>query len=103
MKKSLYFILCFAFLNVLHAMDEEIVVTSSLGGATLAEIDSPVFVIKGDDINYSASTNLGESLNYLLGVNSSNFGPGVGQPIIRGMGGTRVRTVSYTHLRAHET
>jgi len=94
MKKSLYFILCFAFLNVLHAMDEEIVVTSSLGGATLAEIDSPVFVVKGDDINYSASTNLGESLNYLLGVNSSNFGPGVGQPIIRGMGGTRVRILS---------
>ena len=94
MKKSLYFILCFAFLNVLYAMDEEIVVTSSLGGATLAEIDSPVFVIKGDDINYSASTNLGESLNYLLGVNSSNFGPGVGQPVIRGMGGTRVRILS---------
>ncbi len=94
MKKSLYFILCVAFLNVLHAIDDEIVVTSSLGGATLAEIDSPVFVIKGDDINYSASTNLGESLNYLLGLNSSNFGPGVGQPIIRGMGGTRVRILS---------
>ena len=94
MKKYLYFVLCFAFLNVLNAMDEEIIVTSSLGGATLAEIDSPVFVIKGDDVNYSASTNLGESLNYLLGVNSSNFGPGVGQPIIRGMGGTRVRILS---------
>ena len=94
MKKSLYFILCFAFLNVLHAMDEEIVVTSSLSGATLAEIDSPVFVIKGDDINYSASTNLGDSLNYLLGVNSSGYGPGVGQPVIRGMGGTRVRILS---------
>ena len=40
MKKSLYFILCFAFLNVLYATDEEIIVTSSLGGATLAEIDS---------------------------------------------------------------
>jgi iron complex outermembrane receptor protein len=94
MKKYLYFILCFAFLNVLHAMDEDIIVSSSLGGATLAEIDSPVFVINGDDINYSASTNLGESLNYLLGVNSSNFGPGVGQPIIRGMGGTRVKILS---------
>ena len=32
MKKSLYFILCFTLLNVLNAMDEEIVVTSSLGG-----------------------------------------------------------------------
>ena len=94
MKKSLYFILCFAFLNVLHAMDEEIVVSSSLGGATLSEIDAPVFVIKGDDINYSASTSLGENLNYLLGVSSADFGPGVGQPIIRGMGGTRVKILS---------
>ena len=94
MKKSLYFILCFAFLNVLHAMDEEVIVTSSLGGATLAEIDSPIFVITGDDINYTGSTNLGDSIDYLLGVNSSSFGPGVGQPIIRGMGGTRVRILS---------
>ena len=70
MKKSLYFILCFAFLNVLHAMDEEVIVTSSLGGATLAEIDSPIFVITGDDINYTGSTNLGDSIDYLLGVNS---------------------------------
>ena len=61
MKKSLYFILCFAFLNVLYAMDEEVIVTSSLGGATLAEIDSPIFVITGDDINYTGSTNLGNS------------------------------------------
>ena len=94
MKKSLYFILCFTFLNVLNAMDEEIVVTSSLGGATLAEIDSPVFVIKGDDINYSGTTSLGGNLNYLLGVNSSDFGPAVGQPVIRGMSGTRVRILS---------
>ena len=94
MKKSLYFILCFAFLNVLYTMDEEVIVTSSLGGATLAEIDSPIFVITGDDINYTGSTNLGDSIDYLLGVNSSGFGPGVGQPIIRGMGGTRVRILS---------
>ena len=94
MKKSLYFILCFAFLNVLYAMDEEVIVTSSLGGVTLAEIDSPIFVIAGDDINYSGSTNLGDSIDYLLGVSSSGFGPGVGQPIIRGMGGTRVRILS---------
>ena len=79
MKKSLYFILCFTFLNVLYSMDEEVIVTSSLGGATLAEIDSPIFVITGDDINYTGSTNLGDSIDYLLGVNSSSFGPGVRQ------------------------
>ena len=75
-------------------MDEEIVVTSSLGGATLAEIDSPIFVIKGEEINYSGTTSLGGNLKYLLGVNSSDFGAAVGQPIIRGMSGTRVRILS---------
>ncbi len=94
MKKYLYLILCSIFVNVSFSMDEEIVVTSSLGGATLAEIDSPIFVIKGEDINYSGTTNLGGNLKYLLGVNSSDFGAAVGQPIIRGMSGTRVRILS---------
>lgn len=95
MKNIYYFILLFAFLNVGFAQEtEEVVVTSSLGGATLAEIDSPIFVIKGDDINFGATTSLGENLNSLLGVNSSDFGPGVGQPIIRGMGGNRVKILS---------
>ena len=48
MKKYLYLILCSIFVNVSFSMDEEIIVTSSLGGATLAEIDSPIFVIKGE-------------------------------------------------------
>ena len=95
MKNIYYFILLFAFLNVGFAQEtEEVLVTSSLGGATLAEIDSPIFVIKGDDINFGATTSLGENLNSLLGVSSSDFGPGVGQPIIRGMGGTRVKILS---------
>ena len=95
MKNIYYFILLFAFLNVGFAQEtEEVLVTSSLGGASLAEIDSPIFVIKGDDINFGATSSLGENLNSLLGVNSSDFGPGVGQPIIRGMGGTRVKILS---------
>ena len=94
MKKYLYLILCSIFVNMSFSMDEEIVVTSSLGGATLAEIDSPIFVIKGEEINYSGTTSLGGNLKYLLGVNSSDFGAAVGQPIIRGMSGTRVRILS---------
>ena len=95
MKNIYYFILLFAFLNTGFAQEtEEVIVTSSLGGATLAEIDSPIFVIKGDDINFGATTSLGENLNSLLGVNSSDFGPAVGQPVIRGMGGNRVKILS---------
>ena len=68
MKKYLYLILCSIFVNVSFSLDEEIIVTSSLGGATLAEIDSPIFVIKGEDINYSGTTSLGGNLKYLLGI-----------------------------------
>jgi len=94
MKKYLFFIVFMTVFNLAFGQDEEVVVTSSVTGATLAEIDSPVFVIKGDEVNYSGTTSLGGNLSYLLGVNSSDFGPAVGQPVIRGMGGTRVRILS---------
>ena len=94
MKKYLYLILFAAFFNLAISQDEEVIVTSSLGGETLAEIDSPIFVISGDEINYGATSSLGENLNSLLGVNSSDFGPAVGQPVIRGMGGNRVKILS---------
>ena len=94
MKKYLFFILFITAFNLAFGQDEEVVVTSSVTGATLAEIDSPVFVIKGDEVNYSGTTSLGGNLSYLLGVSSSDFGPAVGQPVIRGMGGTRVRILS---------
>ena len=94
MKKYLFFILFITAFNLAFGQDEEVIVTSSVTGTTLAEIDSPVFVIKGDEVNYSGTTSLGGNLNYLLGVNSSDFGPAVGQPVIRGMSGTRVRILS---------
>ena len=94
MKKYLFFIVFITAFNLAFGQDEEVIVTSSVTGTTLAEIDSPVFVIKGDEVNYSGTTSLGGNLNYLLGINSSDFGPAVGQPVIRGMGGTRVRILS---------
>ena len=92
--KKIYLFLIVASLNYSFAQDEEVVVTSSLGGTTLAEIDSPIFVIPGDEVDLGATASLGENLNYLLGVNSTDFGPGVGQPVIRGMAGTRVKILS---------
>ena len=92
--KKIYLFLIVACLNYGFAQDEEVIVTSSLGGTTLAEIDSPIFIIPGDEVDLGATASLGENLNYLLGVNSTDFGPGVGQPVIRGMAGTRVKILS---------
>ena len=69
---------------------EEIIVTSSYIDQTLSEIENPLHVVSGDDISSSASQSLGESIDDLLGVSSTDFGSGVGQPIIRGMSGNRV-------------
>ena len=97
---------------------EEIIVTSSYIDQTLSEIENPLHVVSGKDISSSASQSLGESINDLLGVSSTDFGSGVGQPVIRGMAGNRVKilnngmvvrdvsglgadhinAVSYTHL-----
>ena len=73
---------------------EEIIVTSSYIDQTLSEIENPLHVLNGEDISSSASQSLGESLNDLLGISSTDFGFGVGQPVIRGMAGNRVKILN---------
>ena len=73
---------------------EEVVVRSSLIDQTLSDIENPLHVVSGDDISTTASQSLGASLDGLLGVSSSDYGSGVGQPIIRGMSGNRVKVLS---------
>ena len=73
---------------------EEVIVTSSLVDQTLSDIENPLHVVSGEDLSTNASQSLGESLDGLLGVSSSDYGSGVGQPIIRGMSGNRVKILN---------
>ena len=68
---------------------EEIVVTSALVDTT--EITNPLYVIDGDDILDDATTSLGDAIDSYLGVSIADYGAAVGQPIIRGMSGPRVK------------
>ena len=72
---------------------EEIVVTSSFTHQVQGQNESSVKVILGDDITQNLSQSLGEHLSTTLGVSSNNFGPAVGQPVIRGMSGNRVKVL----------
>ena len=72
---------------------EEVVVTSSLTHQTPGQIEGPIHVVDGDEISESATQSLGEHLATLAGVSSNNFGPAVGQPVIRGMSGNRVKVL----------
>lgn len=67
---------------------EEVVVTSSLVHSSLT---ATAFVVSGEAITESGSQAIGEHLSTLAGVSSNNFGPAVGQPVIRGMSGNRVK------------
>ena len=91
MNKYLLSLITFSvFTNVLLAQDlEEVVVTASLVDSS--EITNPLYVIDGDDINDDATTSLGEAIDSYLGVSIADYGSAVGQPIIRGMSGPRVK------------
>lgn len=68
---------------------EEIVVTSALIDST--EITNPLYVINGDEIVNDAITSLGDAIDGYLGISMADYGAAVGQPIIRGMSGPRVK------------
>ena len=70
-------------------VEEIIVLTSALIDTT--EITNPLYVIDGDEIIDDATTSLGDAIDSYLGVSIADYGAAVGQPIIRGMSGPRVK------------
>jgi iron complex outermembrane recepter protein len=55
------------------------------------ESAQPIEVLAGQALDDRRGMTLGETLMNQPGVHSSSFGPGAGRPIIRGLGGARVR------------
>jgi len=80
--------------NIALAEEEEIIVTSSYIDSTLSTIENPLHILAGEDVTNGSTQSLGEIVDDLLGVASSDFGYGVGQPVIRGMAGNRVKILS---------
>ncbi len=70
---------------------EELVIESSPLEQTLFESAQPISVLTGSDLDLKAQTSLGDTLASEPGVSSSSFGPGAGRPVIRGLGGDRIR------------
>ena len=68
---------------------DEVIVTSSI--LNPLRIINPLYVINGDEIEDNATTSLGEAVDSYLGVSIADYGAAVGQPIIRGMSGPRVK------------
>ena len=77
---------------------DEIKVTSSFIEGSLDKLKNQLHILDGSDIQNDASQSLGESIDNFLGVSSSDFGPAVGQPVIRGLSGARVKILNNNYV-----
>ncbi|MBL37304.1 MAG: hypothetical protein CMP07_02725 [Xanthomonadales bacterium] len=60
-------------------------------GGTPLDSTRPVQLLTGEYLDDRKEATLGETLQAEPGIHSTYFGPGAGRPIIRGLGGSRVR------------
>lgn len=66
-------------------------VTGNPLGVGSDELVVPVAVLNGRELSLKRESTLGETLNSIPGVSSTNFGPNASRPIIRGLDSERVR------------
>lgn len=59
----------------------------------VVDMHEPTFTLKGPMLRNRAAATLGATLQDELGVANASFGSNVGLPVIRGLGGSRVRTL----------
>lgn len=73
---------------------ETVVITASPLDRSPDEISTPTSVLAAAALDQRRQSTLGETLAGLPGVDSTYFGPGASRPVIRGLGGDRVRVLT---------
>lgn len=81
-----------ALQNNAHLHLETVIVSATLH-KTVAETALPVTVMSGADLQQRAASSIGATLDSSPGLANASFGPGVGQPVIRGQQGPRVQVL----------
>ncbi|MFY9334056.1 MAG: TonB-dependent receptor plug domain-containing protein, partial [Porticoccaceae bacterium] len=69
---------------------EEVIISASAHQKSAQEVAGSFNVIANDELQRDAAATLGDTLQNQVGIASSSFGPGVGNPMIRGLGGKRI-------------
>ena len=72
---------------------DEIIVLSSPFKKPATKVISTTEILTAEDLQASSDLPIGTVLKDLPGVDSARYGPAVGQPVIRGLGGYRVDTM----------
>jgi iron complex outermembrane receptor protein len=73
---------------------ESFTVTASPYARQQAELAQPTSILAGRELLLNQSNSLGELLSGQPGVSSTYFGPGASRPVIRGLGGDRIRMLT---------
>ncbi|MDQ7091106.1 MAG: TonB-dependent receptor [Methylococcales bacterium] len=71
---------------------EDVVVSSPLMQKKAATV-LPINILEGDALRLKTGNSIGDTLKHELGIHNASFGAGVGQPVIRGQTGSRVRVL----------
>ncbi len=72
---------------------DKFVVSAGPDPKTAFDLAQGTAVLTGEDLRRAAQATLGETLSATPGVSSTYYGPGASRPIIRGLGGDRVRVL----------
>ncbi len=87
-------ILFWSYSHALQARDmEEITVTADPLSDNGNRLIQPVSVINKRELNRKNVQNIGETVATELGVSAADFGAGASKPVIRGLGGARIRVL----------
>ena len=80
-----------------------VVVTADPLSGEQADIPRPVTVLQRERMQTRDLRTVSDAVSQELGVSSSDFGPAVGRPVIRGLGGPRVRVLEDGRTRGLNT
>lgn len=76
-----------------RADEPEHVIVTAPHNRTQAETALPITVLSGEQLQRDLANTLGETLDNKPGLANASFGPAVGQPVIRGQQGPRVKVL----------
>ena len=70
---------------------DSFVVSAGLDGKTAFDLAQGTSILAGDELRRRTAATLGATLAATPGLSETSFGPGASRPVIRGLGGDRVR------------
>ncbi|HEV8611786.1 MAG TPA: TonB-dependent receptor [Thermoanaerobaculia bacterium] len=70
---------------------EQVVVSASAEARRPEEVVQPVEVLSDQELQEQTSMTIGDTLSSQPGITATTFGPGASRPVIRGLGGDRIR------------